>query len=687
MPAVANSPSRFEIGVDIGGTFTDIVCREPGGRMHLMKVPTTRRDPSEAVIRSLDAMGEKWGLSVAEIGRFVHGTTVATNAVLERKGASIGLITTEGFRDVIEIGRQLRTHVYKIALDPETPVFLAPGRLRKEVPERLSAQGEIVKRLDEDALLAAADKLVADGAQAIAICFLFAFLNPIHELRARELIAQRHPRMMLSLSHDVDPAFREYERTVATAFDAYVKPVVDDYLSELEGGLANAGVRAPLQVMQSRGGLTAAPIARKRPVRLFLSGPAAGVIGGRIVGTSAGADNLITIDIGGTSADIALISKSKPMIRSEGVIGGYPVRVAMVDVNTIGAGGGSIARIDASGSLRVGPHSAGSEPGPACYDRGGLEPTVTDASVVLGWLDPSYFAGGTLKLKAELAQAALSQLANALNLTTESAALGIHRVLNAQMAEGIRLVSVRQGVDPRGYALVPLGGAGGIHATALAHELGMTRVVVPRIPGVLAAAGLLAAPIEHEVSAAFTTLICALNLDALNGALKEIDAKAAALIAAERVAPDEVTVSYFADICYVGQSYNIEIPLRLDGKDVAERLYRDFLAAHDRIYGHAVEGPAKIVNVRTIHRARGSEVLEEMRFNPRQGPVDIGRRAIHVADHKEPMTATVYDRDVMPAGFRLAGPAIVQQSDTTTLVEPGWSGLVDEAGNLILTRE
>lgn len=279
MPAVANSPSRFEIGVDIGGTFTDIVCREPGGRMHLMKVPTTRRDPSEAVIRSLDAMGEKWGLSVAEIGRFVHGTTVATNAVLERKGASIGLITTEGFRDVIEIGRQLRTHVYKIALDPETPVFLAPGRLRKEVPERLSAQGEIVKRLDEDALLAAADKLVADGAQAIAICFLFAFLNPIHELRARELIAQRHPRMMLSLSHDVDPAFREYERTVATAFDAYVKPVVDDYLSELEGGLANAGVRAPLQVMQSRGGLTAAPIARKRPVRLFLSGPAAGVIG------------------------------------------------------------------------------------------------------------------------------------------------------------------------------------------------------------------------------------------------------------------------------------------------------------------------------------------------------------------------------------------------------------------------
>jgi len=309
MPASVKTQRRFEIGVDIGGTFTDIVCREPGGRMHLMKVPTSRRDPSEAVIQSLGVMTQNWGLSVSDIGRFVHGTTVATNAVLERKGARIGLITTEGFRDVIEIGRQLRSQVYKIALDPETPVFLAPGRLRKEVAERLSAQGELVKPLDEDALLAAVDQLVSEGVQAIAICFLFAFLNPVHELRARELIFRRHPKLMLSLSHDVDPAFREYERTVVTAFDAYVKPVVDNYLNGLEGGLAKAGVDAPLQVMQSRGGLTVAPIARQRPVRLFLSGPAAGVIGGRIVGSSAGADNLITIDIGGTSADIALIAR------------------------------------------------------------------------------------------------------------------------------------------------------------------------------------------------------------------------------------------------------------------------------------------------------------------------------------------------------------------------------------------
>ena len=678
--------AALEIGVDIGGTFTDIVCREPGGAMRFMKVPTTRSDPSQGVIASLPQLAKQWGLSLADINRFAHGTTVATNAVLERKGARIGLITTAGFRDVLEIGRQLRTQVYQIVLEPETPVFLAPGRFRREVPERISAQGDVITPLDEAALCTAADDLVANGAQAIAICFLFAFLNPKHEQRAKELISSQHPNVMLSVSHEVDPAFREYERTVCTAFDAYVKPVVDNYLACLERGLSGAGVQAPLQVMQSRGGLTAAPVARERPVRLFLSGPSAGVIGGRIAGASAAIDDLITIDIGGTSADIALISKSKAMIRPEGLIGGFPVRVAMVDVNTIGAGGGSIARIDASGSLRVGPQSAGSEPGPVCYDRGGTEPTVTDASVVLGYIDPSYFVGGAFKLVPELAHAAVAKIGKELGLSLDDAALGIHRVLNAQMAEGIRLVSVRQGQDPRGYALVPLGGGGGLHATALARELGMRRVLVPRIPGVLAAAGLLAAPIEHEVSAAFSTPIAKLDVKTLKAAFADIDKKAAALMAAERARPDEVAVSYFVDVCYVGQSYNLELPLRLDADDLPDRIYRDFLAAHDRVYGHAVEGPAKIVNVRTVHQAHGSEVLEEMRFAPRSGEPQIGERRIRVADHPEPVTAPVYDRDVLPSGFTLSGPAIVQQSDTTTLVEPGWSGMVDQAGNLILIR-
>jgi N-methylhydantoinase A len=375
------------------------------------------------------------------------------------------------------------------------------------------------------------------------------------------------------------------------------------------------------------------------------------------------------------------------MLRPEGVIAGYPVRVAMVDVNTIGAGGGSIAHIDASGGLRVGPHSAGSEPGPACYGRGGEQATVTDASVVLGYLDPDFFAGGRLRLDpGKAAEAVARQIAAPLGMTTAQAALGIHRVLNTQMAEGIRLVSVRQGVDPRKYALVPLGGAGGIHATALARELGIRRIVVPRVPGVLAAAGLLAASIEHEVSAAFAVPLQAFDLAALRAKLAEVDAAAAALIAAEKVQPSEVTVGYFADVCYIGQSYNLEIPLHLDAADVGERLYRDFLAAHDRIYGHSVEIPAKIVGVRTVHRAGGSEVLQEMRFAPSGGAPELGRRDIMVAGEAAPVAAVVYDRDALPEGFAFSGPAIVQQADTTTLVEPGWSGTVDKAGNLILTR-
>src|SRR5262245_17832451 len=679
---------RFEIGVDIGGTFTDIVCREIGGGLHVVKVPTTRSDPSEAVIASIAELNRQQGVGAGAVQRFAHGTTVATNAVLERKGARIGLLTTAGFRDVLEIGRQLRKDVYRVILEPETPVFLAPRRYRKEIPERLDATGAVILPLDEEAVQRAADELVKEGIEAIAISFLFAFRNPAHEQRAAALIRQRHPGLALSLSHEVDPAFREYERTVITAFDAYLKPRVDTYLAHLEQGLARAGVDAPLQVMQSRGGLAIAEVARQRPVRLFLSGPAAGVIGGQIAGASASSHDLITIDVGGTSADIALVSRRKPMLRSEGVIGGYAVRVAMVDVTTIGSGGGSIAHLDASGGLRVGPQSAGSEPGPACYGHGGEEATVTDASVVLGYLDPDFFAGGRLKLEPAKAVAAIDRkVAKPLGLMTAAAALGIHRVLNAQMAEGIRLVSVRQGIDPRAYALVPLGGAGGIHATALARELAIRRIIVPRLPGVLSAAGLLAAPIEHEVTAEFATPLSTLDLAALREKLGEIDRRSAALMAAEKADAHQVTISYFADVCYIGQSYNLEIPLHPDDADPAGRLYRDFLEAHDRIYGHSVEIPAKIVGVRTVHRAGGREILSEMRFNPSGGPTEIGRRDIMVAGEAGPVSATVYDRDALTEGFAFAGPAIVQQPDTTTLVEPGWSCTVDAAGNLILMRE
>jgi N-methylhydantoinase A/oxoprolinase/acetone carboxylase beta subunit len=382
---VAGGARGIEIGVDIGGTFTDVVCRDSDGVVRLVKIPTTRSNPSAGVGAALELMRRDWSIPAQAITRFVHGTTAATNAVLEGKGAKIGLLTTEGFRDVLEIGRQMRHAMYDLMLEPEAAGFLAPGHLRKEVRERVTATGAVLVPLDEASVERAVGELKAEGVAAIAVSLLFSFLNPAHEIRIREIIERLAPDLMVSLSSEVDPAFREYERTCVTAFDAYLKPVVDRYLASMERDLARAGVKAPLQIMQSRGGIASSRIARRRPVRLFLSGPAAGVMGGLDVGQALGLDDLITVDVGGTSCDIALVSGGRPLIRSEGAIGGYTVRVPMVDVNAIGAGGGSIAWIDDAGSLRVGPESAGSEPGPACYDRGGKEPTVTDASILLGY--------------------------------------------------------------------------------------------------------------------------------------------------------------------------------------------------------------------------------------------------------------------------------------------------------------
>jgi len=676
--------TSYAVGVDIGGTFTDIVCAGSDGSLHLMKRPTTKGDPAAAVRDAVAAMRADWGIDPAAIGRFVHGSTVATNAVIERQGAKTGIVTTAGFKDVLEIGRQMRHRMYDLVLKPETPVFLAPGRRRKEARERIAADGAVVTPLAEDDVRRAAAALAADGVAAIAIVFLFSFINPAHERRAREIIAAAHPGIALSLSSEVDPAFREYERTAVTAFDAYLKPVVGDYIARMDRDLRAAGIPAPLQIMQSRGGISAAGNAAQRPVRLFLSGPAAGVVGGLRAGAAAGAADLITVDIGGTSCDIALVTGGEPLIRAEGVIDGYPVRVPMVDVTAIGSGGGSIARLDDAGALRVGPQSAGSEPGPACYGRGGSEPTVTDASLVLGYLDPEYFAGGTLRLDPERARAALAPLAARMGTSVEQAALGIHRVLNAQMAEAMRLVSIGRGIDPRGYALLPLGGAGPIHAAALAAELGMSRIIVPPHPGVLSAAGLLAAPIEHEVSAAFPHALAETDWSAVITALAELDTRCARLMAGEGVAPDAVAVRHFADVCYIGQGYHLEIPLREDDAEPLAALYRDFLAAHDRVYGYAAAAPARFVNLRAVHRvtlrapAQGTPV-------PATGAGRAKRHRSVLIDATAGLeTAAVYERAALAAESRIAGPAIIEQADTTTLIPSGWCCRVAEAGHLLI---
>ena len=669
----------FELGIDIGGTFTDVVCRSSGGTVWIAKIPTTRGDPSRAVLAALEMARRDWQVPADAITRFTHGTTVATNAVLERKGARIGLITTQGFRDVLEIGRQMRHQMYDLVLQPETPVFLAPRRYRMEVAERLDAEGHVLVPLDEATVRRAVTRLTALEVQAIAVSLLFSFLDSSHEQRIRAIIREMLPGVPVSLSSDVDPAFREYERTCVTAFDAYIKPIVADYLANMERGLETAGLTVPLQVMQSRGGLMSSAVARQRPVRLFLSGPAAGVVGGVEAGKAAGFNDLITVDIGGTSCDIALVAGGVPLIRGEGLIDGYTIRVPMVDVTAIGAGGGSIAWLDGAGTLRVGPHSAGSEPGPACYGRGGSQPTVTDASVVLGYIDPASFAGGTLRLDPTLAHAAIeTAVATPLGMTVEQAALGIHRVLNAQMAEAIRLVSIGRGIDPRGYALLPLGGGGPMHACALADELGIRSIIVPAHPGVLSAAGLLGAPVEHEVAAAFPCQLAALDLHALAAALDDLDGRCGALMAAEGVVGAEVR--HYADICYIGQSYHLEVPLP-DGSD-ARSLYDSFLVTHARVYGHSTEVPAKIVNLRTVHRSRTGEVAT------RATGVAIARppvvRAIRIGAGQ--VEAAIWQRDAIAENMSIPGSAIIEQADTTTLVEPGWTARMTSGDALLLER-
>jgi N-methylhydantoinase A len=681
--------AAISIGVDVGGTFTDVVWIGEGRPLAHMKVPTTRAAPGVAIKNAILRAAATGAFNPTDVVRFGHGTTVATNAVLERKGAKTGLLTTVGFRDVLEIGRSFRTNMYDLFVKTSAPVFLAPGAQRRGITERMGPDGSVLTKLERDDVVRAVTELRADGVQAIAVSFLFSFVNPAHELLARDIIREIAPDLHVSLSHEVDPAFREYERTCITAFDAYVKPVLCRYLEDLESDLKQCGVEAPLQVMQSRGGLTSAAVARERPVRLFLSGPAAGVIGGQAAGQLVGEDDLITFDVGGTSCDIALIQRGTPLVRANGQIDGFSVRVPMVDVNAIGAGGGSIAWLDAGGGLRVGPHSAGAEPGPACYGRGGREATVTDASIVLGYMDPDYFAGGALKLDPSLSYSIIEEkVARPLGLTIEQAALGIHRVLNAQMSEGIRLVSVQRGIDPRGFTLVPLGGGGGLHATALARDLGVSRILVPRYPGVLAACGLLGAPIEHEIANSYAAPLAAAPIGELRERFSALDARCAALMRSEELSQTDYVIRHSADLCYVGQAHALEVPIDLDAVTAdgdLDSVYEDFLAIHDRVYGHGERVPARFVNLRSVATAASVATIVPTDYSPVASATLKGRRMVRFDGISEPVETAIHEREALPAGAAIAGPAIVEQSDTTTLIEPGWRAIVAAGGTLMMS--
>jgi len=694
----------LQIGVDIGGTFTDIVALDGEGRLTLAKVPSTPKDLLEGIAAAVQRVLALAGAPAESVERFVHGTTVATNAVLEQKGAVTAILATDGFEDVLELGRQKRTRMYDLDMDPETPTFLAPRRRRVGIRERLDARGRVLIPLDEDQVRTEVARLRAQGVQAIAVCYLFSFVDPAHERRTRELIGEVAPEISVSLSSDVDPTFREYERTCVTAFDAYLGPVVKRYLAGLADRLSGLGVGVPPLIMRSRGGIVSAALAAEQPVTLFLSGPAGGVIGAKFAAERSGVRDFVSLDMGGTSNDVAMVRGGQPLIASEGAIGPYPVRTPMVDVSTIGAGGGSIAWIDAAGGLRVGPRSAGAEPGPACYARGGDQATVTDASLVLGYLDPERFAGGLMRLDVAAAERALDVLGRRLGLDVVRAAAGIHRVINARMADQIRLVTIKRGYDPRQFALVVLGGAGPVHGVALAEEMDMRDVIVPEAPGVLAAFGLLSAAVEHHHARTLQAPTDAIDLSAVNGCLAELDAMGRARMRAEGVPPSGVSVAYSADMRYVGQAYELEVPIA--APVAAQRMgeiLATFHAVHERVYGYArTQQPVEFVNFRALHTypfdmgglAAGPPSPPDARHAPaepgrssatRLDEARIGERRAWFAPGGF-ARATIYDRARLPIGARVAGPAIIEQLDTTTVIPPGHAALVEPSGNLRLRR-
>jgi N-methylhydantoinase A len=679
----------LEIAVDIGGTFTDIVCLQDQQRLCLAKVPTTPHDLVQGVQQGVARVLALAGQPATAVERFIHSTTIATNAILERKGAITGVLMTAGFEDVLEIGRQKRSQMYDLFLDPETPSFLAPRRQRVGIRERLDAEGNVLQPLDEPQVVQAVATLQQlYGVQSVAVCYLFSFINPAHELRTRELIVKNFPDLTVSLSSEIDPVFREYERVCVTAFDAYVRPTVAVYMQRLAEVLSAMGIRATLQVMQSRGGLTSVQTATERPVTMLLSGPASGVIGGRFAGEQSHLRDLITLDIGGTSCDVALVREGKPLLSREGRMARYPLRVPMVDVSTVGAGGGSLAWVDRSGGLHVGPQSAGADPGPACYGRGGTVPTVTDASVVLGYLNPYYFAGGDLTLQVDKAYQVVRDMAARLHMTPEALAAGLHHILNAGMADEIRLVSVRRGYDPRQFALVPLGGAGPVHGGRLAAMLSIPTTVVPAAPGVLSAFGLLVANIEHDQSRTFAVKAAEVDVERIVQVLAELDLLGQEKMQRDHVPPDLVYVNHVADLRYVGQSYELEVPLPepLDATCGAQAVAA-FHAAHQQVYGHNRPTHAvEFVNLRSVHSAPLPR--PQLTVPAPSGSLEAackGRRPAYFDEYQAYSDTPIYRRDLLPLGAQFDGPAIVEQPDTTTVVYPGFICRVDDAGNLLLT--
>ncbi|MDR6775562.1 MULTISPECIES: hydantoinase/oxoprolinase family protein [Azospirillum] len=685
------------IGIDTGGTFTDVIALDRAtGRLRTIKTPSMPHDPSEAVLNGIAAFLEmEPDVESGDIGFLAHGTTVATNAVIERKGVRTGLLITKG-TNAVYVARMSRQPSATDMLNPEfrKPALLIPARQTREIGERLTHDGSVLSPLDPGEVVRAVKELTeAHGVTSIAVCYLFSFMDPAHERATRDLIRKAFPDVRVSLSSDILPIVREYRRLSTTVLDAYVGPTLDRYLRRLGDGLTARGVTTPqVFIMQSNGGLMSIDVASANPVQTLLSGPAAGVISGRYLSELLGLPNIVTFDVGGTSTDIATIVNGEITETTEGTVAGHDSSVPMNEIGTIGAGGGTIARIGADGRLHVGPDSAGAVPGPVCYRRGGEEPTVTDADLVLGFLDPARFLEGRLALDLDGATRAIAdRLAGPLKLTVAEAAFGIVKIVNSNMESELRLNLMARGLNPRDFALVAIGGAGPVHASMVAASMGIGTVVVPPYPGLGSAMGLLLTDIRHTYLQSNPGLLDGYDCDAMNALFDGLEERARDEARREGTDADALAITRILEIRYAGQGYELPVPCGGDRLEDADKpaIRAAFHRLHERTYGHcAQETAVEIVNFRVDSLA----VLPKLRL-PDCPPADGGspdraiarRRPVCFDGTNKRIDTPVYWRPNLRAGDRFDGPAIVEQADTTTVVIPGQRAEIDRHGNLILT--
>jgi N-methylhydantoinase A len=690
--------NKLRLGVDIGGTFTDVVLLAESGAIKYTKVPSTPSHPELAVFDGVKKILTANALTPGDIAYLVHGSTVAANAVLEFKGAKTGLITTRGFRDVLEIGRIARGSrhdnaedvLYNIAYQKPAP--LVPRHLRLEVDERLNAAGGVVRALDESSVAAAIEKLKAAGIESVAICLLHSYLNPAHEERIRALFKKAMPDAWTSLSSEVLPQYREYERFSTTTLNAYVMPPLNRYLSKLEIGLRELGFNAPLYIMQANGGVMTARLARIKSVQTAFSGLVAGVLGGALVASLAGFKNAITLDIGGTSTDISLVRNGTPELTSDGRLGPYPVQFPIVSVDTIGAGGGSLARIGPDGLLKVGPQSAGADPGPVCYGKGGLQVTVTDAHVALGRISPSQKLGGDLDLNADASTDALrDHISEPMKLNVEKAADGILAIADAQIARAIRAATIERGVDPRDCVLVAYGGAGALHAISVADAIGIPTVLIPRYAGVISALGLLVADLKQEYGRTCLMLASGADLSELEVGFVQLEDRARSEMSAESDADKKVSLFRSLGVRYVGQGYELTVPISddLSPQSFAAAINL-FHRRHEELYGHAtLSEPVEVVNVLVTAVVKlAPQSLLQQAIGGRPGPT-APHQVSNVICGPDGLrqSCAVYARSDLGLDTRIVGPAIVEQIDTTTFVPPAYMGKIDQFGSMIIQKQ